>query len=151
MTVLSQALGAFKLDASTGTDTAGDLTDYSDDVISMSASIPQDNGKYFTIDSAWQKTLYGGLSLDINLTVPVDTDASSLYTVLMDWRLNNDGTRQFELYTAGATAGNQKYAGNCTIGSISNVFNVQGGSGEVQAVNVVLNSTGTVTRSTVSS
>jgi hypothetical protein len=152
MTVQSMTLGVFKLDSSTGTGTTGDLTDYSDDVLSMSAGIPEDNGKYHTIDSPWQKVLDGAKSFPITLTVPVDTAADSLYTILMDWKMAAaPGVRQFEAYTPDASAGSQKYAGSCGIGAISNAFNVQGGSGEVQAVNVTLNSHGAVTRSTVSS
>ena len=152
MTVQTMALGAFKLDASTGTGTSGDLTDYSDEVLSMSAALPEDNGKYHTIDSRWQKVLDGVLSFPISLRVPVDTAADSLYTVLMDWKLATaPGTRQFEAYTPDATAGSHKYAGNCGIGTISNAFMVQAGSGEVQAVDVTLNSHGAVARTTVSS
>lgn len=153
MTVLAQALGGFKLDSSTGTGTTGDLTDYSDEVISITGSTPEDNGKYFTIDSVWQKVLDGGRSLSIQLTVPFDTDAASLYRVLTDWKYATaPGTRTFEVGTPDlSTAGSVKFAGTCGIGSISNVFMVTGGSGEVQAVNVTLNSHGAVTASTVSS
>lgn len=150
MTVQAMTLGNFKLDTSTGTGTTGDLTDYSDDVLSMSAGIPEDNGKYFTIDSAWQKILDGARSFPITLTVPVDTSADSLYTILVDWKLSTaPGIRQFEASTPNASAGAQKFTGSVGIGPISNIFNVQAGSGEVQAVNVTLNSHGAVTRTTI--
>lgn len=151
MAALTQALGVIKLDAETGTGTSGDLTDYSADIIS--ATIALDAGTaspYWTINTRGSKAMDGGYSATITLNVEVDPDASSLYSILMDWLLDDaPGARQFEGYSPDEDPGATKFACNVRIRSGSPAMQLTGGSGDVQQATFTLVNDGDVTHSTV--
>lgn len=151
MAHLTQALGVVKLDSATGTDTAGDLTDYSDEIISATLSLDAATASpYWVLNSRAAKTMDGGYSGNITLNVVVDPDATSLYSILADWLLDDaPGARQFEAYSPDDDPGSLKYACNVRIRSMSPAVQLTGGTGDVQQSTVTLVTDGAITQSVV--
>lgn len=147
----TQALGVVKLDASTGTGTSGDLTDYSADILSATLALDAATASpYWVINTRGSKAMDGGYSGTITLNVAVDPDAASLYSVLTEWLLDEQpGPRQFEGFAPDDDPGATKFACWVRIRSASPAMQLTGGTGDVMQATFTLVSDGDITHSVV--
>lgn len=147
MAVVARGQAVVQLDNSSGT-----LTALTSGTVGATIEVTQNTGKYFTLDSDWQKALDGGKTWRVTLRFVADTSGTSAYSYLRDWMLpasGRSGARTIQIDFPDSTNGSQRYSGEVVIDSLTDLGSAEAGSGDPVMVTAQLTGSGVLTDSII--